>query len=221
MIRVVVADDTLLVREGVQKLLEASDDIQVVAVAEDLDGLLAAVEEHRPDVVVTDIRMPPTFTDEGIRAAAAIRRISPATGVVVLSQYAEPSYAVELFSNGTAGRAYLLKDRISDTGQVGNAVREVAAGGSVTDPSVVELLVCSARSPADPLADLTPRELDVLACIAEGMNNAGIATSLDVSEKAVENLINSLFPKLGLLPEPAVHRRVLAVLLFLDAQGAR
>jgi len=221
MIRVVVADDTLLVREGVQKLLEASDDIQVAAVAEDLDGLLAAVEEHRPDVVVTDIRMPPTFTDEGIRAAAAIRRISPATGVVVLSQYAEPSYAMELFSNGTAGRAYLLKDRISDTGQVGNAVREVAAGGSVTDPSVVELLVGSARSPADPLADLTPRELDVLACIAEGKNNAGIATALDVGEKAVENLINSLFPKLGLLPEPAVHRRVLAVLLFLDAQGAR
>jgi DNA-binding NarL/FixJ family response regulator len=217
-IRTVVADDTLLVREGVQRLLEASEGIDVVGVAGDLDELLGEVETHHPDAVVTDIRMPPTFTDEGIRAAAAIRRMSPATGVVVLSQYADPAYAMELFSNGTAGRAYLLKDRISDTGQVGDAVREVAAGGSVTDASIVELLVASARERSDPLADLTPRELDVLALIAEGKNNAGIAASLDVSEKAVENVINSLFPKLGLLPEPTVHRRVLAVLLFLDTQ---
>jgi DNA-binding NarL/FixJ family response regulator len=218
-IRVVVADDTLLVREGVQRLLEACDDLDVVGVADSLDALLAAVEAHEPHVVVTDIRMPPTFTDEGIRAAAAIRRMSPKTGVVVLSQFAEPAYAVELFSHGTEGRAYLLKDRISETGQVPDAVREVAAGGSVTDPSIVELLVSAAHGTTDPLADLTPRELDVLSCIAQGKNNAGIAATLDVSEKAVENIINSLFPKLGLLPEPTVHRRVLAVLLFLDAQS--
>ena len=218
-IRVIVADDTLLVREGVQRLLETSDDICVVGVADSLDGLLLSVEEHEPDVVVTDIRMPPSFTDEGIRAATAIRRMSPGTGVVVLSQFAEPAYAVELFSHGTAGRAYLLKDRISETGQVADAVRQVADGGSVVDPSIVELLVSSAQGRTDPLSDLTPRELDVLGCIAQGKNNAGIAAALDVSTKAVENVINSLFPKLGLLPEPTVHRRVLAVLLFLDAQG--
>jgi DNA-binding NarL/FixJ family response regulator len=220
-IRVVVADDVLLVREGVQRLLEATDDIEIVGVADTLESLLLAVEEHDPDVVVTDIRMPPTHTDEGIRAAAALRRESPRTGVVVLSQYAEPAYALDLFSNGTAGRAYLLKDRLSDTGQVADAVREVAAGGSVTDPAIVDLLVTSTHGAADPLADLTPRERDVLACIAQGKNNAGIATALGVSQKAVENVINSLFPKLGLLPEPTVHRRVLAVLLFLDAQGDR
>ena len=217
-IRVIVADDTLLVREGVQRLLEASDDIHVVGVADTLDALLLSVEEHEPDVVVTDIRMPPSFTDEGIRAATAIRRMSPGTGVVVVSQYAEPAYAVELFSNGTAGRAYLLKDRISETEQVADAVRQVAGGGSVVDPSIVELLVSSTHGRTDPLSDLTPRELDVLTCIAQGKNNAGIAAALDVSTKAVENVINSLFPKLGLLPEPTVHRRVLAVLLFLDAQ---
>lgn len=214
----IVADDALLVREGVQRLLEPSDDIDVVGVADSLDGLLLAVDELEPDAVVTDIRMPPSFTDEGIRAAVAIRRMSPGTGVVVLSQYAEPAYAVELFSNGTAGRAYLLKDRIGETEQVSDAVREVAAGGSVIDPSIVELLVSSAHDAADPLSDLTPRELDVLSQIAQGKNNAGIAIALDMSEKSVENVINSLFPKLGLLPEPMVHRRVLAVLLFLDAQ---
>lgn len=214
----VIADDAILIREGVRNLLTAFDDIEVVGSAVSLDTLLTAVEEHAPDVVVTDIRMPPTFTDEGIRAAAAIRRMRSGTGVVVLSQYAEPEYAVELFSNGTPGRAYLLKDRISDSGQIAAAVRTVAAGGSVTDPRVVELLVTAAPGPSDPLADLTPRELDVLALIAEGRNNAGIAAELGVTEKAVENVINSLFAKLGLLPEPDVHRRVLAVLLYLDAR---
>lgn len=198
-------------------MLESSDDIQVVALATRLEELLDAVREHRPDVVVTDIRMPPTSTDEGIRAAAELRRLSPETGVVVLSQYAEPSYAMELFSNGTAGRAYLLKDRVSETGEVADAVREVAAGGSVTDPSIVELLVHSARQ-TDPLADLTPRERDVVAAIAEGKNNAGIANALGLTERAVEKHINSLFAKLGLFPEPDVHRRVMAVLLFLDSQ---
>ena len=217
-IRVVIADDAILIREGVRNLLTAFDDIQVVGSAVSLDTLLDAVEEHGPDVVVTDIRMPPTFTDEGIRAAAAMRRLRSGTGVVVLSQYAEPEYAVELFSNGTTGRAYLLKDRISDPGQIATAVRTVAAGGSVTDPRVVELLVTTAHGPSDPLADLTPRELDVLTRIAEGRNNAGIASELGITEKAVENVINSLFSKLGLLPEPDVHRRVLAVLLYLDAR---
>lgn len=199
-------------------MLESVSDIDVVSLAGDLDELLAAVKEHQPDVVVTDIRMPPTGTDEGIRAASAIRSLSPATGVVVLSQYAAPSYALQLFSNGTSGRAYLLKERISEPDQVIEAVRQVAAGGSVTDPSIVELLVNSARIDTDPLADLTPRESEVLAEIAQGRNNAGIAIALGLSEHAVEKHINSLFAKLGLFPEPEVHRRVMAVLLYLDAQ---
>lgn len=217
-IRVVIADDTLLIREGVQRLLEASDDIEVVGLAADLEELRVEVEKHRPNVVVTDIRMPPTSTDEGIRAAAGLRNSSPEIGVVVLSQYAEPSYALELFASGTSGRAYLLKDRIGGSHEVADAVREVVAGGSVIDPSIVELLVSSARSTTDPLADLTPRELEVLATIAQGKNNAGIAAELEVTQRAVEKHINSLFAKLGLLPEPDVHRRVLAVLLFLEAQ---
>jgi DNA-binding NarL/FixJ family response regulator len=217
-VRVVVADDTLLIREGVQRMLESYDDIEVVGLAGELKELLMAVQEHDPDVVVTDIRMPPTCTDEGIRAATELRKSSPETGVVVLSQYAEPSYALELFSNGTSGRAYLLKERVGETDEVANAVREVAAGGSVTDASIVELLVSSARNTTDPLADLTPREHEVLAGIAEGKNNAGIAGALGLSERAVEKHINSLFAKLGLFPEPEVHRRVMAVLLFLDSQ---
>lgn len=199
-------------------MLESVGDIEVVALASELDELLAEVEAHEPDVVVTDIRMPPTCTDEGIRAAARLRSLSPGTGVVVLSQYAAPSYALQLFSNGTSGRAYLLKERISEPDQVIEAVRQVAEGGSATDPSIVELLVSSARSSTDPLADLTPRESEVLAEIAQGKNNAGIANALGLSERAVEKHINSLFAKLGLLPEADVHRRVMAVLLYLDAQ---
>lgn len=198
--------------------MESAEGIEVVALAGELDELIAAVEANDPDVVVTDIRMPPTCTDEGIRAAAMLRKLSPDVGVVVLSQYAAPSYALQLFSNGTSGRAYLLKERISEPDQILDAVREVSQGGSATDPSIVELLVTSARSVTDPLADLTPREGEVLAEIAQGKNNAGIANALGLSERAVEKHINSLFAKLGLLPEPEVHRRVMAVLLFLDAQ---
>lgn len=220
-LRVVVADDTLIVREGVQRMLETSDGIEVVGLASELDELLDLVTKREPDVVVTDIRMPPTATNEGIRAATALRRTAPHVGVVVLSQYAEPAYALELFSNGSAGRAYLLKERVSQRDQVVEAVREVAAGGSVVDPSIVELLVSSARGDKDLLTDLTRREHQVLAGIAQGKNNAGIGETLGLSERAVEKHINSLFPKLGLLPEPNVHRRVMAVLLFLDAQRDR
>ncbi|WP_238992449.1 response regulator transcription factor [Jiangella ureilytica] len=214
-VRVVVADDTLLVREGVQRVLGLYADLEVVAVAGDLDELLAAVDEHRPDVVVTDIRMPPTSSDEGIRAATQLRRTAPQTGVVVLSQYAAPAYALELLSGGSQRRAYLLKERISEPDQLAEAVREVARGGSVVDPKVVEVLVAGARPAGDPLAGLTRRELEVLEQIAQGRSNAGVAAELVLTERAVEKHINALFAKLGLTAEPDVHRRVSAVLLYL------
>jgi DNA-binding NarL/FixJ family response regulator len=214
-VRVVVADDTLLVREGVQRVLGLFADLEVVAVAGDLDELLAAVDEHRPDVVVTDIRMPPTSSDEGIRAATQLRRTAPETGVVVLSQYAAPAYALELLSGGSQRRAYLLKERISEPDQLAEAVREVARGGSVVDPKVVEVLVAGARPAGDPLAGLTRRELEVLEQIAQGKSNAGVAAGLVLTERAVEKHINALFAKLGLTAEPDVHRRVSAVLLYL------
>ena len=215
-LRLVVADDVLLVREGIQRLIDLYDDLDVVAAVGDLSGLLAAVTEHRPDVVVTDIRMPPDFSDEGIKAAARLYEESPATGVVVLSQYAEPEYAVALLQRGSRGRAYLLKERISEPDQLAGAIREVAAGGSVVDPRVVEILVSGARPAADPLDQLTPREREVLAQIAQGKSNAGVAATLFLTERAVEKHINSLFAKLGLSSEPEVHRRVTAVLIYLS-----
>ncbi|TDD71952.1 response regulator transcription factor [Jiangella aurantiaca] len=214
-VRVVVADDALLVREGVQRVLGLFPDIEVVGVAGDLDGLLAAVDEHRPDVVVTDIRMPPTSSDEGIRAATRLRQTAPETGVVVLSQYAAPAYALELLSGGSQRRAYLLKERVSEPDQLAAAVREVARGGSVVDPRVVEVLVAGTRPAGDPLAGLTKRELEVLEQIAQGKSNAGVAAALVLTERAVEKHINALFAKLGLTAEPDVHRRVTAVLLYL------
>lgn len=215
----VVAEDSLLVREGIVRLLDALDEVEVVAETADLPGLLQAVEATDPDVVLTDIRMPPTGTDEGIRAAAELRRTHPDVGVVVLSQYAEPAYALELLDQGSEGRAYLLKERVSDAGQLLEAVRQVAAGGSIVDPKVVEVLVgARGRSPTGPLDRLTPREQEVLAEIAQGRNNAGVAASLVLSERAVEKHINSLFSKLGLSEEPDVHRRVTAVLLYLSDQ---
>jgi DNA-binding NarL/FixJ family response regulator len=213
-LRVVVAEDSLLVREGIATLLSHQDDIEVAALVEDHDGLLAAVAEQQPDVVVTDIRMPPTGTDEGIRAAAAIRESHPKVGVVVLSQFAEPAYALALLEGGSEGRAYLLKERLADADQLVGAIRDVAAGGSVVDPKVVETLVSTRRGPS-PLDRLTPREREVLEQIAQGRNNAGVAASLVLSERAVEKHINSLFSKLGLTEEPEVHRRVKAVLLYL------
>jgi DNA-binding NarL/FixJ family response regulator len=215
-IRVVLAEDNYLVREGVARLLGSEPDLEVVATCDDHDSLLAAVEEHTPDVVLTDIRMPPTGTDEGIRAAEAIRESHPDIGVVVLSQYAEPAYALGFLQRGSEGRAYLLKERVSDLEQLRRAIGAVHEGGSVIDPKVVDALVASrARGAESPAGRLTPRERDVLAEMAQGKNNAGIAASLVLTERAVEKHINSMFAKLGLSEETDVHRRVMAVLMYL------
>jgi DNA-binding NarL/FixJ family response regulator len=220
-IRVVLAEDNFLVREGVARLLGTTTDVEVVATADDYDSLLAAVAEHRPDVVLTDIRMPPTGTDEGIRAADAIRAEHPSVGVVLLSQYAEPEYAVAFLDKGSEGRAYLLKERVADLDQLSRAITAVNEGGSVIDPKVVEALLASrARARESPVARLTPREREVLAEMAQGKNNAGIAAALVLTERAVEKHINSMFSKLGLSEEPDIHRRVKAVLLYLgDAES--
>ena len=216
-IRVVFADDNYLLREGVRQLIETQPELELVATATDYNSLMAAVEKERPQVVITDIRMPPTGTDEGIRAAEQIRASHPETGVVVLSQYVEPEYALSLLEKGAAGRAYLLKERVSDIEQLVNAIREVARGGSVIDPRVVESLVAARTRKADsPLRDLTPREQEVLAAMAEGKNNAAIATRLFLTERAVEKHINSIFSKLGLHEDKDVHRRVRAALLYLS-----
>ena len=216
----VLAEDNYLVREGVRRLVEAQAELELIAVCEDLDSLLAAVDEHLPDVVLTDIRMPPTGTDEGIRAAEHLRDSHPDVGVVVLSQYDEPSYAIALLERGSSGRAYLLKERVSDVVQLLAAIREVKRGGSVIDPRVVEGLVnARARAKESPLARLTPREHEIMAEMAQGKNNAAIAETLVLSERAVEKHINSIFSKLALGEEPDVHRRVKAVLLFLSAKG--
>jgi DNA-binding NarL/FixJ family response regulator len=219
-IKVVLAEDSYLVREGVRRLLETEPDIDLVAVCEDYDSLLSAISSAEPDVVLTDIRMPPTGTDEGIRAAERLRQARPATGVVLLSQYADPAYALGFLEHGTEGRAYLLKERVSDLDQLLAAIREVARGGSVIDPKVVETLVAAkSRAVASPIARLTPREREVLALLAEGRSNAAVADALVLSERAVEKHINSIFAKLGLPEARDAHRRVKAVLLFLAEQG--
>ena len=219
-LRVVIADDNLLVREGVVKLLDHEEGVEVVATCGSYDELMEAAERDAPDVVVTDIRMPPTGSDEGVRAALELRERSPAMGVVVLSQYSDPAYALALLERGSEGRAYLLKERVSDPNQLVHAIREVARGGSVIDPVVVESLVrARAARPASPVDRLTPREREVLEQMAQGRNNAGIAQALHLSERAVEKHINSLFSKLDLSEEVDVHRRVKAVLLFLSEQG--
>ncbi|MBW3658169.1 MAG: response regulator transcription factor [Actinobacteria bacterium] len=218
-IRVVLAEDSYLVREGVKLLLAELADVELVGVAEDLDGLFAAVDEHDPDVVLTDIRMPPSGTDEGIQAAERLRGTHPATGVVVLSQYADASYALSLFESGSHGRAYLLKERVGDLEQLHEAIRAVAAGGSVIDPRIVdELVAARTRQRASTLDRLTPRETEVLAEIAKGKNNSAIASALFVTERAVEKHINSIFDKLDLSNEGDSHRRVQAVLVFLGAR---
>jgi DNA-binding NarL/FixJ family response regulator len=219
-LRVVVADDNLLVREGVVKLLDLQDDVEVVATCGTYDELIDATTREHPDVVVTDIRMPPTGTDEGVRAALELRERAPNIGVVVLSQYADPTYALMLLDRGSEGRAYLLKERVSEPAQLVRAITEVARGGSVIDPVVVESLVrARASRPASPVDRLTPREREVLEQMAQGRNNAGIAQALHLSERAVEKHINSLFSKLDLGESVDVHRRVKAVLLFLAEQG--
>ena len=217
-IRLVLAEDHYLVREGVRRLLEAQPGIDVVAVCEDLDSLLEAVDRERPDVVVTDVRMPPDHSDEGIRAARRLRETNPGLGVVVLSQYANPSYALALLDSGSAGRAYVLKERVHDLDQLVAAIKAVSGGGSLIDPKVVEGLVADrAPSTRSPLGQLTSRERDVLRKMAEGRNNASIAEDLVVTERSVEKVINSIFMKLGLTWEPAVHKRVKAVILYLSA----
>ncbi len=217
---VVLAEDNLFAREGVRMVLEAFDDITVVATCGDLDELLAAVDAYTPDVVVTDVRMPPGQTDEGIRAAVRLRTTCPGLGVVVLSAYPAPAYALALLEKGSAGRAYLLKERIDDPEQLAAAVRAVAAGGSVIDPIVIDLLVAGrARAHASALAALTSRERQVLEQVAQGKNNAAVADALFLSERAVEKHINALFAKLGLAGEQDVNRRVKAVLIYLSAWG--
>ena len=215
-IRVVVAEDSLIVREGLVQLLAASPSVDVVAAYGDVDAVLAAVERDRPDVVLTDIRMPPSNTDEGIRLAEQLRERRPGTGVVVLSQYAEPPYVLALLERGSDRRGYLLKERIHDRGQLVSAIDAVAQGGSVVDPKIVEVLVeGKARAARSPLAGLTPRERDVLAEMAAGKSNQAIAESLVLTKRAVEKHINSIFMKLGLADSEDVSKRVKATLVFL------
>lgn len=215
-IRLVLAEDNYLVREGVRRLLETRSDLEVAVACGDLDSLLAAVDAERPDVVVTDIRMPPSGTDEGIQAAERLRETNPDVGVVVLSQYANPTYALALLKGGSARRAYLLKERVEDLEQLAAAIHAVAEGGSVIDPKVVEALVAqNARAEKSPLNQLTARERDVLRGMAEGKNNAAIADALCLTERSVEKVIHSIFLKLGLRWEAAVHKRVKAVILYL------
>jgi DNA-binding NarL/FixJ family response regulator len=220
-LRVVIAEDSLLVREGVRQVIDRQPDLDVIGDCADLPELRALLHDVVPDVVVTDVRMPPAFADEGIQMAVELRDTHPDVGVVVLSQYAEPSYANQLLAGGSAGRAYLLKERVSEPDQLAEAIRTVANGGSVIDPVVVDMLVsASSRGPASPLASLTPRELEVLDHVAQGKSNAAVAGSLFLTERAVEKHINALFAKLGLAATPDVNRRVTAVLMHLSDRGA-
>ncbi len=218
-IRVVLAEDNALLREGITRLINEVDDLELVGTAGDLPGLIAAIEEHGPDVVVTDIRMPPTGTDEGIAAAGWLRANHPSTGVVVLSQYTAPGYALALLEDGSAGRAYLLKERVAGADELASAIRTVAEGGSVIDPQVVDELVrARQRRPKSDLEWLTPRETEILAEMAQGKSNAAISKALGISERAVEKHSNSIFSKLGLSEEQDLNRRVKAVLVYLGAQ---
>jgi DNA-binding NarL/FixJ family response regulator len=212
--RVVIAEDSVLLREGLSRLL-AEAGHEVAAATGDGETLLRAVAEHQPDVVVVDVRMPPTFTDEGLRAALVVRSSWPEVGVLVLSQYVEERYATELLSDRPQGVGYLLKDRVAELAEFLDALERVAAQGSVLDPEVVAQLLARSRHP---LASLTPRELDVLGLMAEGRSNAAIAAALVVGEGAVEKHINSIFGKLGLPPADRDHRRVRAVLRYLGAE---
>ena len=215
-LRVVIAEDHYLVREGTRELLEATGVVEVTAAVATADDLVRAVETDVPDAVLTDIRMPPGHTTEGLDAARRIRARHPQVGVVVLSQYADPLYALELFRDGTAGFAYLLKDRVGEADELLRALREVSSGGSVVDPKVVEgLLARRARTTHRRPVSLTPRELEVLGEMAQGRSNAGIARSLVLSQSAVEKHVNAIFTKLGLTEAQETHRRVAAVLAYL------
>jgi DNA-binding NarL/FixJ family response regulator len=212
-VRVILADDQMLLREGVARLLEDAG-MEVVAQAGDAEDLLRKTNAHKPDVAVVDVRMPPTHTDEGLRAAAEIRQRFPGTGVLVLSQYVEEAYALELFADGAEGLGYLLKDRVADLDRFVESVRRVGEGGSALDPEVVGRLL-GRRRREDPLEVLSPREREVLGLMAEGRSNSGIAEHLIVTERAVEKHVTSIFTKLGLTPATEDHRRVLAVLTYL------
>ena len=214
-----LAEDDYLVREGVRRLLETREHLEVVAVCGDLGSLMEAVDAHSPDVVVTDIRMPPGAGDEGIRAAEQLRDTHPKVGVVVLSQFADPEYALALLERGSEGRGYLLKERVHDLEQLAGAIADVAAGGSAIDSKVVESLVAAgSKREESPLEALTPREREVLEHMASGKNNAATASALVVTEQSVEKYVHSIFQKLGLTWQSDVHRRVKAVLLYLSEQ---
>ena len=213
--RIVVAEDSVLLREGIVRLLEDAG-CEVVGQAGDAEDLVRKVSAHKPDVAIVDIRMPPTSTDDGLRAALEIRRRLPETGVLLLSQYVEEGYALDLVGESAGGVGYLLKDRVADVDRFVDSVKRVADGGSALDPEVVATLL-GRRRRDDPLAELTAREREVLALMAEGRSNHAIAEELVVTERAVEKHVTSIFNKLDLAPEPADHRRVLAVLTFLRA----
>jgi len=220
-VRVALAEDNVLLREGVSRLVAANEDFELVGVASDLPQLLELVSAQAPDVVVTDIRMPPTGTDEGIRAAAWIHDNHPRIGVVVLSQYSAPRYAVALLEHGSAGRAYLLKERVGSVDELARAIRTVAQGGSVIDHTVVDELVrARSRERTSGLSSLTARESQILAEMAQGKSNSAIAAAVSVSERAVEKHTNSIFAKLGLTEEKDVNRRVKAVLVYLSEMEA-
>ncbi|HKB20747.1 MAG TPA: response regulator transcription factor [Gaiellaceae bacterium] len=217
-IRVVAAEDSFLAREGIVSILGAIEDVELVETTGDLDELRDAVERTAPDIVLTDIRMPPTNTDEGIRFAAELREQHPEMGVVVLSQHAEPRYAMALFNAGSDRRAYLLKERLHDKNELSRALHDVAAGRSLVDSRVVDKLVSSRRADSE-LTRLTPRELEILALIAEGRSNGSIASSLGITKRAVERHINAIFLKLDLGKPEDVSRRVKAALLYLGGDG--
>ena len=219
-LRLVLAEDGELLRAGIVALLDGYDDVDVVAVATDYDELIDAVDRADPDVVLTDIRMPPSLTDEGIRAAGRIRETNPDLGVVVLTQYADAEYALDLVASGSQGRGYLLKERVANADDLVAALREVAGGGSVIDETVVGGLVSAgSRRPDSALSRLTPRELDVLTLVARGMSNPAIAAALSVTDRAVEKHINSIFAKLDLPADSPLHRRVAAALVYLTDVG--
>jgi len=221
-VKVALAEDNVLLREGISRLVAANKDFELVGVASDLPQLLALVSEQEPDVVVTDIRMPPTGTDEGIQAAGWLREHYPRTGVVVLSQYVAPKYAVALLEHGSAGRAYLLKERVGSVDELARAIRTVADGGSVIDHMVVdELVKARTQEHSSGMSLLTARESQILAEMAQGKSNSAIASALYVTERAVEKHTNSIFAKLGLSEEKDVNRRVKAVLLYLSHMDAK
>jgi DNA-binding NarL/FixJ family response regulator len=224
-LRIALAEDNYIVREGLEQLLAWDEGIEVLASCADMSSLLAAVEADPPDVVLTDIRMPPDGDDAGIQIASRLRETHPRVGVVVLSQYAEPGFVLRLLDSGSEGRAYLLKERIADRSELTRAIVAVAGGGSVIDPKIVEVLVqARARAESSPLAEMTPRELDVLAAVAEGKSNAAIAAELVLSKRAIEKHINAIFLKLGLTYSPdaeQISKRVKAALIFLGDSELR